>query len=110
MKTSLTVSRILSLTALVGVLSLGFVGSGCAGTPTKDSTGEYVDDTIITTSVKKALLADDLVKSFQISVETVKNVVQLSGFVDTEVQRQAAGRDAAAVSGVRSVHNNLIVK
>ncbi|MFA6961495.1 MAG: BON domain-containing protein [Opitutaceae bacterium] len=110
MKTSPTLSRILSLTALIGTLSTGFFVSGCAGTSTKDSTGEYVNDTIITTSVKKALLADDLVKSFQISVETVKNVVQLSGFVDTAVQKEAAGKDAAAVSGVHTVHNNLIVK
>ena len=110
MKTSLKLSRILSLTALIGTLSTGFFVAGCAGTPTKDSTGEYVDDSIITTRVKSALLGDDLVKSFQISVETMKDVVQLSGFVDTQVQKDAAGRDAAAVKGVRAVHNNLIVK
>jgi hyperosmotically inducible periplasmic protein len=110
MKTSRLLSLILSLTALVGILSTGFLAGGCAGTSTKDSTGEYVDDTIITASVKKALLADDLVKSFQISVETVKNVVQLSGFVDTQAQKDAAQTDAAGVSGVRNIHNNLIVK
>jgi osmotically-inducible protein OsmY len=110
MKTSHKLSRILSLTALVGVLSTGFFVTGCASTSTSDSTGEYVDDAVITTKVKSALLGDDAVKSFAISVETFKGVVQLSGFVNTEVQRQAAAQDAKNVAGVHSVHNNLIVK
>ena len=110
MKTSHKLSRILSLTALVGVLSTGFFVGGCASTSTRDSTGEYVDDAVITTKVKSALLGDEAVKSFAISVETMKNVVQLSGFVNTEAQKQAAGKDAAAVAGVQRVHNNLIVK
>jgi len=50
------------------------------------------------------------VKSFEIKVETMKGVVQLSGFVDTSDQRSAAGRDAAAVRNVKDVRNNLIVK
>ena len=110
MKTSLKLSRVLSLTALVGILSTGFLAGGCASTATSSSTGEYVDDTVITTKVKSALLGDDRVKSFDISVKTVKDVVTLTGLVDTEVQRQAAARDAADVAGVRSVVNNLIVK
>ena len=110
MKTSLKLSRILSLTALVGVLSTGFLAGGCASTATSDSTGEYVDDTVITTKVKAALLGDDAVKSFAISVETFKGVVQLSGFVNTEAQRQAAAKDTKNVAGVHSVVINLIVK
>ena len=110
MKTSLKLSRVLSLAALVGTLSTGFLVGGCASTPTSDSTGEYVDDAVITTKVKSALLGDDAVKSFAISVTTVKDVVQLSGFVNTEAQKQAAGKDAEAVAGVKRVHNNLIVK
>ena len=89
---------------------LGGLAGGCAATPTKDSTGEYVDDTVITTKVKAALLGDDVVKSFEIKVETVKGVVQLSGFVDTSDQRAAAGNDARAVPNVREVKNDLIVK
>jgi len=69
-----------------------------------------VDDTVITTKVKGALLGDDAVKSFAIKVETLKGVVQLSGFVDTTDQKLAAGRDAGAVKGVQDVANNLIVK
>jgi osmotically-inducible protein OsmY len=97
---------------MVALLSLavgGLVG-GCAATPTHDSTGQYIDDTGITTKVKAALLKDDLVKSFEIKVETMKGVVQLSGFVDTAEQKFAAGKDAAAVPNVTDVSNNLIVK
>jgi osmotically-inducible protein OsmY len=82
----------------------------CAGSPTKDSTGQYVDDTTITTKVKSALLADGAVKSFEIKVETFKGVVQLSGFVDTEDQRAAATKDAMGVSGVTDVKDNLTLK
>ena len=110
MKTPLKLSRILSFTALVGILSAGFFTGGCSSTPTHPSTGEYVDDTVITTKVKAALLADRDVKSFAISVETDRDVVTLNGIVDTEAQRQAAGNDAAGVAGVRGVRNDLIVK
>ncbi|MGC1403808.1 MAG: BON domain-containing protein, partial [Thermodesulfobacteriota bacterium] len=56
----------------------------CASTPTRESTGEYVDDSVITSKVKSLLAADDFLKSFQIGVETYKGVVQLSGFVNTQ--------------------------
>ncbi len=110
MKTSLTITRLLTVCALFGAVSVGFLASGCAGTPTKSSTGEYVDDSIITAKIKTALLEDDTVKSYAISVTTFKNVVQLSGFVNNELQRETAGRIAAGVSGVQQVHNNLIIK
>ena len=99
-----------SLLLLAGALALGSVAGGCAGSPTKDSTGQYVDDTTITTKVKSALLGDDSVKSFEISVETFKGVVQLSGFVDTADQKSAAEHDAMAVAGVKDVNNNLTIK
>ena len=110
MKTKLTSLKVASLLALAGVLAVGGLVAGCAATRTSDSTGEYVDDTVITTKVKSALLADDAVKSFAVSVETVKGVVQLSGFVNTSKQKAAAAADAAAVPGVKDVRNNLIVK
>jgi hyperosmotically inducible protein len=87
---------------------LGLVG--CAGTPTKESTGEYVDDATITTKVKAALLKDDAVKSFQVQVDTFKGVVQLSGFVDNSDQKSAAARDATMVAGVSDVKNNITIK
>jgi osmotically-inducible protein OsmY len=110
MKNSTSVSKLASLLALAGALALGGFAGGCASTPTSDSTGQYVDDTVITTKVKSALVADEAVKAFAVSVETVKGVVQLSGFVNTAAQKSAAGEDAAAVKGVKDVRNNLIVK
>lgn len=110
MKFSLSFSKFATLLALCGALALGVLSGGCASTPTSDSTGQYVDDTVITTKVKSALLGDDMVKSFEVGVETMKGVVQLSGFVNTSAQKSAAGNDASAVRGVKSVRNNLIVK
>jgi hyperosmotically inducible protein len=110
MKTSCSFSKFASLLALIGVLALSAFSGGCAATSTSDSTGQYVDDSVITTKIKSALLGDDAVKSFAISVETVKGVVQLSGFVDNQTQKAIAESDAAAIKGVKSIHNNLIVK
>ena len=58
--------------------------AGCAATRTQESTGEYVDDSVITTKVKSLLAGDDFLKSFQISVESFKGTVQLSGFVNSK--------------------------
>jgi osmotically-inducible protein OsmY len=110
MKTSIQSSTFALYLAIAGALTLGGIAGGCASTPTSDSTGQYVDDTGITTKVKSALLRDDAVKSFEINVKTDKGVVQLSGFVDTSDERAAAGRDASSISGVRDVENNLLVK
>ena len=82
----------------------------CASTSTRESTGEYVDDSVITTKVKSLLAADDFLKSFQISVETYKGIVQLSGFVNSRQAVDKAGQIARSVKGVNSVKNNLIVK
>jgi osmotically-inducible protein OsmY len=83
---------------------------GCAGTPTRESTGQYVDDSVITTKVKAELTADKVVSIFQIGVETYKGVVQLSGFVNTKEQSAQAEAVAKKVGGVREVKNSLIVK
>ena len=82
----------------------------CASTRTQESPGEYVDDSVITTKVKTQLANDDFLKSFQISVETYKGVVQLSGFVDSKAAVDKAHQIASGVGGVKSVKNNLIVK
>ena len=110
MKTSCSLSKFVSLLALTGTLALGAFSAGCAATATSESTGQFVDDSVITTKVKSALLGDDHVKSFAVSVETLKGVVQLSGFVDTAEQRSMASQDASNVVGVKRVVNNLIVK
>jgi hyperosmotically inducible protein len=82
----------------------------CASTRTQESTGEYVDDSVITTKVKSLLAEDDFLKSFQISVETFKGIVQLSGFVNSRQAVDKAGQIARSVKGVKSVKNDLIVK
>ena len=82
----------------------------CASTPKKESTGEYVDDSVITTKVKSLLAKDDFLKSFQISVETYKGIVQLSGFVNSRQAADKASQIASSVKGVQSVKNDLIVK
>ena len=84
--------------------------AACASTRTHESTGEYVDDSVITTKVKALLAEDDFLKSFQIGVETDKGRVQLSGFVNSQNAVDKAGQIARSVKGVTSVKNNLIVK
>jgi osmotically-inducible protein OsmY len=84
--------------------------TACASTTTRESTGEYVDDSVITTKVKSLLAADDFLKSFQIGVETYKGVVQLSGFVNSQQAVDKAVQITRSVKGVSSVKNNLIVK
>jgi osmotically-inducible protein OsmY len=84
--------------------------AACASTSKQSGTGEYIDDSVITTKVKSQLAADDFLRSFEISVETYKGVVQLSGFVDNQATIDRAGEVAGEVQGVVSVKNNLIVK
>ena len=93
---------------LLLMLIVGF--AACASTSKQEGTGEYVDDSVITTKVKSLLAADDFLKSFQISVETYKGIVQLSGFVDSQKAVDKAGEIARGVKGVKSVKNNLNVK
>ena len=83
---------------------------GCAGGRTHSSTGELLDDTVLTTKVKTTILGDSRLKLLQISVETYKGVVQLSGFVDSEGAAARAVELARKVNGVKSVNNSLIVK
>ena len=82
----------------------------CPSTSKQESTGEYVDDSVITTKVKSLLAADDFLKSFQIGVETYKGTVQLSGSVGSQKAVDKAGQIARGVKGVKSVKNNLTVK
>ena len=90
------------------VLITGF--AACASTSKQEGAGEYVDDSVITTKVKSQLAADDFLKSFEISVETYKGIVQLSGFVGSQQAVDKAGEIARGVQGVKSVENDLNVK
>ncbi len=92
------------------VLSLAVGLVGCAGTETTRSTGEYVDDTTITSKVKTKLIQDQALKAFQIDVETYNGQVLLSGFVENPDQVQRAVDAAREVEGVKSVKNALVVR
>ncbi len=92
------------------ILMLIATFAACAATRTQESTGEYVDDSVITTKVKSLLAADDFLKSFKISVESFKGTVQLSGFVNSQQAVDKAVEITRSVKGVKSVKNDLIVK
>ena len=83
---------------------------GCASTPKKEGTGEYFDDTVITSKVKAAILQEPSLKSAEINVETFKGVVQLSGFVNSPADINKAVEVARRVEGVKSVKNDMRAK
>ncbi|MGX8881825.1 BON domain-containing protein [Methylovorus sp. SPW-M1] len=83
---------------------------GCASTSKKEGTGEYMDDSVITTKVKAAIFNEPTLKSAEINVETFKGVVQLSGFVNSQEDINKAIAVAGRVSGVKSVKNDMRLK
>jgi osmotically-inducible protein OsmY len=83
---------------------------GCASTATKEGTGEYVDDAVITTKVKSAILGEPALKSLEINVETFKGIVQLSGFVSSSAAENKAVEIARSIKGVKSVKDDMQVK
>lgn len=83
---------------------------GCAATSTREGTGEYIDDSVITTKVKAAVFNEPTLKSAEINVETFKGTVQLSGFVGSWADIQKAVEVAGSVKGVTSVKNDMRVK
>jgi hyperosmotically inducible protein len=99
-------------TCLLSLLLLGGIAftSACSSTATRQSTGEYIDDTAITAKVKSAFVSDDSVKALDVQVETFRGVVQLSGFVDSAAQKSRAEQLARNTNGVRDVTNNIQLK
>jgi len=83
---------------------------GCASTSKQEGTGEYFDDTVITTKVKAEILNEPSLKSAEINVETFKGVVQLSGFVNSQADINKAVEVVGRVKGVKSVRNDMRVK
>ena len=83
--------------------------AGCASTSTREGTGEYVDDTVIT-KVKAAIFNEPTLKSAQINVETFKGTVQLSGFVSDPANVGRAAEVTRGVAGVKSVRNDMRVR
>jgi osmotically-inducible protein OsmY len=90
--------------------SLALTVVGCSSSPTRESTGEYIDDAAITAKVKAAFVNDPALKATEINVETFKGDVQLSGFVAQPQDAQRAAEVARGVKGVTSVKNDIRVK
>ena len=101
-----TFKSVIPMLAILAAASL----IGCASTPKSEGTGEYVDDTVITTKVKAAILNEPSLKSAEINVETFKGVVQLSGFVSSPAAESKAVEVARTVGGVKSVKNDMRLK
>ena len=93
---------------VIAVLAASF--AGCAANQKHESTGQYVDDTVITTKVKAQIFDEPSLKVFQINVKSNQGVVQLSGFVDSSLSAKKAGEVASRVAGVADVRNDLVVK
>jgi len=89
------------------IVALMVSALGCASTSQRASTGEYIDDTWITTKVKAEIFKEPSLKVTQINVETYKSVVQLSGFVDSAASMNKALAIARSVQGVSSVKNDM---
>lgn len=83
---------------------------GCGSTQKQEGTGEYFDDTVITTKVKAAILNEPTLKAAEINVETFKGVVQLSGFVSSSASINKAIEVTRSVAGVKSVKNSMQLK
>jgi osmotically-inducible protein OsmY len=102
-------TRFTSISVLFAAVALTTL-AGCASTQKHESTGQYIDDTAITTSVKAAIFNEPGLKSAEINVETFKGRVQLSGFVSSREKSERAAQVAQAVNGVTSVANDMRIK
>lgn len=96
--------------ALVIVGILGAPATACAETGTSQSTGQYIDDSVISNKIRAKLADDSELNVFEIDVTTQNGVVQLSGVVNNEAAKSRAGSVVSTVDGVKNVRNNLVVK
>jgi osmotically-inducible protein OsmY len=106
---STTMNTFKRISAFLAAIAMMFM-LGCASTTKHEGTGEYVDDTVITSKVKAAILEEPGLKSAEIKVETFKGVVQLSGFVSSRTSSNKAVELARGVHGVKSVKDDMLVK
>ena len=103
-------TRTQKLTKLFLLPVFMFAMAACSMFDGRESAGQYVDDTTITTKVKEAFVADPVVKAMQVNVETMQGVVQLSGFVDSSRAENQAVMLAREVNGVKAVKDNIVVR
>ena len=92
--------------AIIGTVSI----TACSSTPNRESAGERVDDSLITSKIKTKFVGDPAVKVMDIKVETFKGVVQLSGFANNQTEIDRAGQIAYTVNGVEAVRNDIRLK
>ncbi len=103
----LRLHHIMKFLVCLGLITLFL---GCAATQNRESTGEYLDDSVITAEVKDAIFDEPTLKVFQVSVETYQGSVKLDGSVDSQKSVDKVGEIVSKVKGVKSIKNDLIVK
>lgn len=91
---------------VIGLLAAPVTLTACSG----ETAGEYVDDSVISNTVRAKLLDDADLNIFQVDVTTLRGEVQISGFVPSQADKDRATRVAAGVEGVKKVHNNLVIQ
>lgn len=99
-----------AVASILTVVTLGTVATGCSVMRDQQTTGSYVDDTVVTTRVKTKFAEDKTVSAMAIQVETLKGVVQLSGFAKSSEEKSKAEQLARSVNGVVDVRNDIIVR
>ena len=92
------------------LVSIFCISSGCAVTNDQETVGAYIDDSVVTTSVKSKLFDEKSIDVMSITVETLNGTVMLSGFVKNVSQKNMAETIAAKVKGVKAVKNQISVK
>ena len=97
-------TRLLKVFLVIGLL--GGAAAACSG----ETAGEYIDDSVISNTVRAKLIDDKDLNIFQIDVTTLKGEVQISGFVDSQADKERATQVAKTVAGVKKIHNNLVVR
>ena len=96
--------------ALMSLAATALSLAACAATRTSEGSGEYVDDTVITSKMKALILNDPMLKAAEINVETFKGRLQLSGFVSSRAEMDRAVAIARDIKGVASVANDMRLK
>ncbi len=91
---------------VIGLLGTPVVLTACSG----ETAGEYVDDSVISNTVRAKLIDDPDLNIFQVDVTTLRGEVQISGFVESETDKVRATQVASSVDGVRKVHNSLEIQ
>ena len=98
------------IVTFIMLVMLGGLVEGCASTPTQEGTGQYIDDAVISTKVRAALVNAPELSSFEIKVDTYKGIVQLSGFVGSVEKMDKAIAVARGIEGVKEVKNDMQLK